>query len=107
MKKAYTLVITLILITLFASLANSILEIKSIEKESIEKEFLYLQAKNHMSFLEELIKDEDLNTLETFTIEDEDFLIEARKKDLSSKNILLSVKAYNSPIRVTKELTIK
>lgn len=106
MKKAYTLLITLILITLFSSLANTILEIKSIKKESIKNQVLYLQAKNHLTFLEELLEDEDLSTIETFIIEDENFLIEA-KKSSSSKNILLSVKAYNSDIRVTKELNLK
>jgi hypothetical protein len=45
MKKSYTLLITIILISLFSFLAISILQTKSLRAENLTNQYLYIQAK--------------------------------------------------------------
>ncbi|WP_154656344.1 hypothetical protein [Aliarcobacter faecis] len=51
MKKAYTLLLTILLLTIFSYVSLQILQTKAIKSENIKNQFLYIQAKNHLSFL--------------------------------------------------------
>jgi len=108
-KNCYTLIITLILLVVFSTLANQILENSSLGNESIKQKVLYIQAKNHLEFLEEYILSIDLNdikNIENLKIDDDLFEIKAQKsKEFSG--YLLSIKSFDFDIRVTKKLIIK
>ncbi len=119
MKKAYTLFITIFLITVFSFLAIQILEKKALRSENLTNQVLYIQAKNHLEFLKEYLKDEmsiRKNALdeggETFelskTIEiiDEKFTLKAVKSE-DEKYYNLYVKAKDYDIALYKKLEIK
>lgn len=67
---------------------------------------MYIQAKNHLIFLEEYVKSIDLKDIESIKIEDNLFDIKAIKsKDL--KHINLYVKSFDYNVRVTKIINIE
>lgn len=106
MKKAYTLLLTILLLTIFSYVSLQILQTKAIKSENIKNQFLYIQAKNHLSFLEEYLKSIDLKEIDSLKIDDDFFEIKAIKsKDL--KHINLYVKSYDYNVRVTKIITIE
>lgn len=106
MKKAYTLLLTILLLTIFSFLSIQILQTKAIKSENIKNQFLYIQAKNHLIFLEEYVKSIDLKNIESIKIEDNLFDIKAIKsKDL--KHINLYVKSFDYNVRVTKIINIE
>ncbi|MCR1814648.1 hypothetical protein [Aliarcobacter butzleri] len=51
MKKAYTLLITIVLISTFSYLGILILETKALKNHNLSNQYLYIQAKNHLNFL--------------------------------------------------------
>ena len=53
MKKAYTLLLTIVLITIFSVLGIFILETKSLKNTNLTNQYLYIQAKNHKNFLKD------------------------------------------------------
>ena len=94
MKKAYTLLITIILITLFSFLAISILQTKSLQAENLTNQYLYIQAKNHKNFLKDYLKSIDLEGISSFEIKDNLFDIYAKiEKNDSIFTIDIFVKA--------------
>jgi len=109
MKSSYTLIITLILLVVFSVLTNQILENSSLGNESIKQKVLYIQAKNHLEFLQEYILSLDLNdikNIEKLKIDDDLFQIKAQKSK-EFDGYLLSVKSFDFDVRVTKKLIIK
>ncbi|QKF58735.1 hypothetical protein ACNSOO_10860 [Aliarcobacter lanthieri] len=109
MKKAYTLIITLILLVVFSLVANQILENSSLGNESLKQKVLYIQAKNHLKFLEEYILSlnlEDIESINNLKIDDDSFEIKAQKSK-EFEGLLLDVKSFDFDIRVTKKLIIK
>lgn len=106
MKKAYTLFITLSLLLIFSILAKQILEVNSLKYEAIKQEAIYLQAKNHLRFLEEYLISLDLKNIENIKIEDSFFQISARKTPREDA-FLLIVESFDYKVRVTKKLFIK
>ncbi|RXI27623.1 hypothetical protein CRU87_08060 [Aliarcobacter trophiarum LMG 25534] len=107
MKKSYVLFMTLVLIVVFSILANSILEIISIKNENFVQKTLYLQAKNHILFLEDYILNSDLNDTKEIKIDDEIFEIIAKRDKEDSKLFFLSVKNREFAIRLTKQIVIE
>ena len=94
MKKSYTLLITIISITLFSFLAISILQIKSLRAENLTNQYLYIQAKNHRNFLKDYLKSIDLEGISSFEIKDDLFDIYAKiEKNNSIFTIDIFVKA--------------
>ena len=71
MKKSYTLLITIVLITLFSVLSIFILETKSLRTENLTNQYLYIQAKNHRNFLKDYLKSIDLEGISSFEIKDD------------------------------------
>lgn len=107
MKKSYVLFITLALVLVFSVLANSILETNSIKNESFIQKTLYLQAKNHILFLEDYILNSDLEDTKTVKISDEIFEIIAKRDKEDSKLFFISVYSSKFDIRLTKQVVIE
>ncbi|WP_419675961.1 hypothetical protein ACN2CX_02800 [Aliarcobacter butzleri] len=55
MKKAYTLLITIVLISTFSYLGVLILETKALKNQNLSNQYLYIQAKNHLNFFEDFV----------------------------------------------------
>ena len=108
MKKSFTLFSTLILIFIFSLLAIKIYEVKSISSINITNQYRYIQAKNHLIFLEEYIHSiDDLKTLDKIQIENLKFDIFALIKKIDVKyEIELIVKAIDSDIRLHKSIEV-
>ena len=108
MKKSFTLFSTLILIFIFSLLAIKIYEVKSLSSINIRNQYKYIQAKNHLIFLEEYIHSiDDLKTLDKIQIENLKFDIFALIKKIDVKyEIELIVKAIDSDIRLHKSIEV-
>ena len=107
-KKSFTLFLTLILIFIFSILIVNIFETKSISLNNIQKQYSYIQAKNHLEFLEEYIRNlKDFNTIGKIEIEDKNFIIFADIIKQSKKHkvdLYIKSKLYN--ISIHKKLFI-
>ena len=105
MKKSYTLLITIILITIFSYLAVSILQTKSLRNENLTNQYLYIQAKNHKNFLKDYLKNVDLNGINSFEIKDDIFDIYAKiEKNNSIFTIEIFVKAKKYDISLYEKI---
>lgn len=105
MKKSYVLFITLILVVVFSVLANFILETNSLKNEAFTQKYLYLQAKNHISFLEDYILKTNLEDTKKVKIENDLFeIIAKRYGDENSKLFFLSVQNKDFAIKLTKQI---
>ena len=105
MKKSYVLFITLILVVVFSVLANFILETNSLKNEAFTQKYLYLQAKNHILFLEDYILKTDLEDTKKVKIENDLFeIIAKRYGEEKSKLFFLSVQNKEFDIRLTKQI---
>ena len=105
MKKAYTLLITITLITLFSVLGIFILETKSLRSENLTNQYLYIQAKNHKNFLKDYLKNIDLTNKNDFEVEDDLFNIYAKiEKNNSIFTIHIFVKAKNYDISLYEKV---
>lgn len=106
MKKSYTLLITIVLITLFSILSIFILETKSLRAENLTNQYLYIQAKNHKNFLKDYLKSIDLKNINDFEIEDDLFKIYAKiEKNNSIFTINVFVKAKDYDISLHEQFT--
>ena len=106
MKKSYTLLITIVLITLFSILGIFILETKSLRAENLTNQYLYIQAKNHKNFLKDYLKSIDLKNINDFEIEDDLFKIYAKiEKNNSIFTINVFVKAKDYDISLHEQFT--
>ena len=95
MKKAYTLLITIVLISTFSYLGVLILETKALKNQNLSNQYLYIQAKNHLNFFEDFVKDYDLKDMllyqgvlafELFTnTKADNMVIEAMRKGLNEE----------------------
>ena len=105
MKKSYVLFITLILVVVFSVLANFILETNSLKNEAFTQKYLYLQAKNHILFLEDYILKTDLEDTKKVKIENDLFeIIAKRYGEEKSKIFFLSVQNKDFAIKLTKQI---
>lgn len=105
MKKAYTLLITITLITLFSVLGIFILETKSLRSENLTNQYLYIQAKNHKNFLKDYLRNIDLTNINDFEVEDNLFNIYAKiEKNNSIFTIHIFVKAKNYDISLYEKV---
>ena len=108
MKKAYTLLITIVLMTIFSILGIFILETKSLRSTNLTNQYLYIQAKNHKNFLKDYIKDIDLTNINYLKIDDDLFDIYAKVEPKDSTfiiDIFIKAKDYNISLyeKVLKE----
>lgn len=82
--------ITTLLVLIFSFLSVNILQTKAFKNKTIQTKYLYIQAKNHKSFLKNYIrslKKENLETINKISFKDKAFDIEAflEKKDSNIK----------------------
>ena len=108
MKKAYTLLLTIVLITIFSILSIFILETKSLRSTNLTNQYLYIQAKNHKNFLKSYIHELDLKEINHLKVEDDLFDISAQieqKGSIFNIDIFVKAKDYDISIyeRITKE----
>jgi len=111
-KKAYTLLLTILVLTIFSYIGIVILETKSIKNVNIQNKYLFIQAKNHKEFLKSYIKNIKLEGIKKIDIEDSNFNINAFiKKSESSYIVDIFVKSKKFDIsiheRIIKELPLK
>lgn len=106
MKKSYTLLISIVLITIFSYLAISILETKSLRTTNLSNQYLYIQGKNHLEFFKSYIKSIDLIDISQIEIKDDffDIYAEIEKKD-SIFIIEIFVKAKDYDISLYEKIT--
>ena len=98
MKKAYTLLLTIVLITTFSVLGVFILETKSLRSTNLTNQYLYIQAKNHKNFLKDYLKSIDLGGINHLKIEDDLFDIYVRiesKDSIFTIHIFVKAKDYD------------
>jgi type II secretory pathway pseudopilin PulG len=105
-KKSFILLTTLILIFIFSILAVYIFEVKSLNSQNIIKQYKYIQAKNHINFLDEYIQSlSDLNLLDKIAIEDDKFSIYAIiEKEENKYKIDLYVKSIDFDVSLHKKI---
>lgn len=103
-KKAYTLLITIVLISLFSYLIISTMQTKSFANKNIQNQYLYIQAKNHMDFFKNHINSmstEQLKSMNKLELKDDFFEIEANINNTNSKlQIDIFVKSISFDIRL-------
>ena len=108
MKKAYTLLITIVLITSFSVLGVFIIQTKALKSENLTNQYLYIQGKNHLNFFKEYIKELDLKEINHLQVEDDLFDIYAKIELNDSKyiaHIYIKTKDFDITLyeRVIKE----
>ena len=105
MKKAYTLLITIVLMTIFSVLGIFILETKSLRSTNLTNQYLYIQAKNHKNFLKDYLKDIDLTNINHLKIEDDLFDIYATINTENQKHIInFYVKAKDYDVSIHEKI---
>ena len=106
MKKSFSLLITIFLLSIFSYLAISILETKSLRNTNLQNQYLYIQANNHKEFLKAYVETLDLKDINHLKIEDNIFDIYANiNKKVSSYEIDLFVKAKEFNISLHERFT--
>jgi len=98
MKKAYSLLITIVLVTVFSYLAIFILETKSLRSQNLSNQYLYIQGKNHLEFLKDYVKSSDLKDITDIEIKDDLFDIYAKIENQNSifiVEIFIKAKDYD------------
>ena len=108
MKKSYTLLISIVLITIFSFLAISILETKALRSSNLSNQYLYIQGKNHLDFFKSYIKTIDLEDISNLEIKDDFFDIYAKiekNNSISTIHIFVKAKDYDVSLyeKVVKE----
>ncbi len=102
MKKSFTLLLVLILVSVFSLLILFTIEVKSLKSTNNTKAYLYLQAKLHMQFLESIAKDMTKENNQTLFLQKDNFKFEIH---LLEKSIELFVISQSDEIRLHKSLT--
>lgn len=101
MKKSFSLLMTLVLISVFSYLLIYIMQTKSIQSKNLQNQYLYIQAKNHMSFFKEYLKSIDLKDINNLKIDDDIFDIYA---NINKEKIDMFVKAKSYDISIYESL---
>ena len=112
MKKSYTLLISIVLLTIFSYLSISILETKSLRSTNLSNQYLYIQGKNHLEFFKSYIKDLELKNISHLEIKDDLFDIYAKieeKESIFTINIFVKAKDYDISLyeQITKNQLTK
>ena len=107
--KAFTLLITIVLISLFSYLLISNMQTKSFANKNIENQYVYIQGKNHMSFFKDYINSMSIDKLRNMykiELKDDFFKIEANIKKDTNSNIKIDifVKSKNSDLRLYEQV---
>lgn len=105
MKKSFTLLITIFLLSVFSYLAISILQTKSLRNTNLQNQYLYLQANNHKEFLKQYLNKIELKNLTYLEVKDDMFEIYANIKEISkSYEIDIFIKAKEFDISLHEKI---
>lgn len=107
MIKSFTLFSTIILVFIFSIISINLYELKSINSVNTQNQYKYIQANNHLHFLEKFIETlEDIETLDKIQIENTKFEIIALFKKVSEEKyeIEMSVRAIGFNVRIYKSI---
>ncbi len=108
MKKSYTLLISVVLITVFSFLTISILETKSLRSTNLSNQYLYIQGKNHLEFFKSYINQIELKDISHLEIKDDYFDINAKIENKNSTfTIDIFVKAKDFDISLYERIILK
>lgn len=107
MKKAFTLLFTLLVVTILSFVSIKIFETKSINSINLTNKYVYMQASNHLNFLQEYIEIlPSLENIENISIKNKNFYINANIKKVTNKyEVFLEVSSKNFDVRVQRTLT--
>lgn len=99
MKKSFSLLITILLITIFSFLSIFIIETKSISINNLNNLYLQSQTKLHLNFFKDYIKSLDLKNdcTKKITIVDEIYTFEADlnyQNSCQEKNNIITVETF-------------
>lgn len=107
MKKSFSLLSTILLILVFSSISVIMFENKSINNVNLKNQYLYIQGKNHLDFLEEYIKSINLDDVNKIEIENKNFEIYAKvEKKTENFEINLYSKSKTHNIALHKTILI-
>ena len=104
MKKSFTLFSVIILVFIFSLVIVKIFETKSINSINIVNQYKYIEAKNHLLFLEEyLLSLDDLSDIDKIQVENNKYnIIAFISSEEDFYELELSVKLIDENIRVHK-----
>jgi len=110
-KKAFALLLTILLLVTFSFLSLYILEIKTFQNDTQTKEHQTIQAKFHLSFLKIFIKNLDLNNkdevcVNTIKLDNNQFDISANISYISQKNDCSNSSSLNFDSNYTSGVAI-
>ncbi len=104
MRKSFTLLFTILFLSILGFIAIKILENRTINSINIKNQYLYIQASNHLEFLSEYIKSlKNIKNNTKIQIPNDKFIIEAYINK-NKADIFVKAKEYN--VRVYKSLTL-
>ncbi|VAY88054.1 hypothetical protein MNB_ARC-1_756 [hydrothermal vent metagenome] len=87
MKKSFALFITIILVTLFATLSISIVETKTISTNIDTLKYLYLQSNMHLHYIKKYIQTHTKQEIKDFKLNDQRFTTNIILEDENNKTI--------------------
>ena len=105
-KKAYLLLLTIIILSIFSYISMNIIRNINLKEENKTKHILNIQAKNHLIFLQEYVLSLDINNIKTIKIEDEVFDIYAQVIN-EEAFLFVKYKHKNYSISSYKKLLLK
>lgn len=79
MKKSFSLFLTILIVGIFSFVAMNYFETKSFKTYNIKNQIVYIQGKNHMSFIKKISNIYDFS--EKLEIQNSEFEIYALKKE--------------------------
>lgn len=94
MKKAFSTLLLLSIITLFSAFILFAFEIKSMQSENIKNEYLQLQAKLHLEFLKKVALQLNDNSINKLLYEDELFELKIEIQN-NTYDIFVHAKHHN------------
>ena len=106
MKTSFVLLITLMFLLIFSFLLVLIMQTKSLNSNNITNQYIYIQAKNHLEFLESYINSiPNLNSINKIELKNDKFRVFAKIEKQNNKyliNIFVSSKIKD--IRLHKKI---
>lgn len=100
-KKAFALLITIILLTLFSFLSISIIENQTISSNIDKLKYLHLQSQVHMKYIKDYIKTHSKDEIKLLKLEDSRFNLEIIESEEDNQTI------YNIAITTVDDTTIR
>ncbi len=101
MRNSFSLLITIILLTIFASLSISIIENKTISSNIDKHKYLYLQSNIHMKYIKNYIQTHTKEDITQFTLDDKRFQVDIIGQKENNQTI------YNISIQTIDDTNVR